>query len=146
MLPIRVIDLRKMKLMKNFTPLPSEEDEEFYPNGIFVFNISKLIQYINKNQEVFQPEEVPVNILASFRSPNIDEATIKTAELSVPIIMAEIAPYQFNVIDGHHRLEKARREEKTVILAYKVPAEHHVRFLNSIKAYVAYVEYWNNKL
>lgn len=132
--------------MKNFAPPPSEDGEEFYPNGIFVFNISKLIQYINKNKEIFQPEEITLHALRSFGSQNINETAVKTADLSIPIIMAEIAPYQFNVIDGHHRLEKARREERAVILAHKVPAEHHVCFLNSTKAYVAYVEYWNIKL
>lgn len=135
-----------MKVIKSFKPLPSEEGEEFYPNGVFVFNISKLIQYIDDNHEIFQTEQILVNALQSFSSPNLNEATVKTADLSVPIIMAEISPDQFNVIDGHHRLEKARSEGVEVVLAYKVPAEHHIFFLNSIDGYLAYVEYWNNKL
>jgi hypothetical protein len=135
-----------MKVMKSFKPLPSEDGDEFYPNGVFVFNISKLIQYIDNNREVFQAEQVTVNALQSFRSPNLNEATVNEADLSVPIIMAEISPDQFNVIDGHHRLEKARREGVEVVLAYKVPVEHHIFFLNSIDGYLAYVEYWNNKL
>lgn len=135
-----------MKVMKDFKPLPTEDGEEFYPNGFFVFNISKLLQYIANNQDIFHVEQVMVNSLRLFSSPNLNEATIKSADLSVPIIMAEISPNQFNVIDGHHRLEKARRESMEVVLVYKVPAEHHILFLDSTEGYQAYVEYWNNKL
>ncbi len=135
-----------MKVMKSFKPLPFEDGDEFYPNGVFVFNISKLIQYIDNNQEVFQVEQVTVKALQLFRLPNLNEATVKAADLSVPIIMAEISPDQFKVIDEHHRLEKANREGVELVLAYKVPAEHHICFLNSVDGYLAYVEYWNNKL
>lgn len=135
-----------MNVMKNFKPLPTEDGEELYPNGFFVFNISKLIQYIAKNQDIFQAEQVMVNSLRLFSSSKLNEATIKSADLSVPIIMAEISPNQFNIIDGHHRLEKARREGMDVVLAYKVPAEHHILFLDSAEGYQAYVKYWNNKL
>ena len=132
--------------MKGFKPLPTEDGEEFYPNGFFVFNISKLIQYIANNQDIFQVEQVEVNSLRLFSPSNLNDATIKSADLSVPIIMAEISPNQFNVIDGHHRLEKARRDDVNIVPAYKIPAEHHIRFLNSTDAYQAYVEYWNAKL
>lgn len=52
----------------------------------------------------------------------------------------------FNVIDGHHRLEKAYRDGVTTILAYKILAEQHIRFLTSTMAYTKYVQYWNEKL
>ncbi|QDP73547.1 hypothetical protein FOG18_02015 [Legionella israelensis] len=135
-----------MKLLKNFEPLPSDDGDEFYPNGIFVFNITKLIQHISKNQDVFQAAQVKVNTISSYSTTHLNEDTIMTADLAVPIIMAEISPDQFNVIDGHHRLEKARRENVEAVLAYKITAEHHYRFLTSTKAYEQYVEYWNSKL
>lgn len=132
--------------MKNFKPLASEEGDEFYPNGIFVFNISKLIQYIYLNPDRFKAETVAVKTLNSFKSSNLDESTVKSADISSLLIMVEISPDQFNLIDGHHRLERARREGKELISVYKIPAEHHVCFLNSSEAYQAYVEYWNDKL
>lgn len=135
-----------MKLLKDFQPLLSEDGDEFYPNGIFEFNISKLIQYIAKNQDVFQAEKVKVNTIPFYSTNHLNEDTIKTADLTAPIIMAEISPNQFNVIDGHHRMEKARRENVEVVLAYKITADHHIHFLTSTKAYEQYVEYWNTKL
>jgi hypothetical protein len=75
-----------------------------------------------------------------------DEKVISTANLRNPIILAEISPNRFNVIDGNHRVEKARREGVRRIPAYRVYAHQHVAFLTSVKAYEKYVEYWNSKV
>jgi len=34
---------RKLKLDKKYTPLPANESDEIYPNGIFNFNISRIL-------------------------------------------------------------------------------------------------------
>lgn len=141
------ITLKKFKLNKNFQPLSCDEGDEFYPNGIFEFNITKLLEFINANQDLFQPQEVEVNaVRKTYSSSNLNELTIQSANISSPIILAEISPDMFNVIDGHHRLEKAYRDGVTKILAYKVIAEQHIRFLTSTMAYTEYVQYWNAKL
>lgn len=138
--------LKKLKLNKSFQPLPCEVDEEFFPNGLFEFNITKLLKHINANPDQFQAQEVDVKTARAFPSTNLDKATIKSANLSNPIILAEISPGQFNVIDGRHRLEKAHNEGLSKILAYRIFAEQHVAFLTSVMAYTAYVDYWNGKL
>jgi hypothetical protein len=63
-----------------------------------------------------------------------------------PIILAEVSPGRFNVIDGNHRVERARRDGLDTIPAYRVPAEEHVAFLKTVCGYEAYVRYWNDKL
>lgn len=141
------ITLKKFKLNKNFQPLSCDEGDEFYQNGIFEFNITKLLEFINANQDIFQPQEVEVNAVRKTYSPsNLNELTIQSTNISAPIILAEISPDIFNVIDGHHRLEKAYRDGVTKILAYKVLAGQHIRFLTSTMAYTEYVQYWNAKL
>jgi hypothetical protein len=50
------------------------------------------------------------------------------------------------VIDGHHRLAKARREGVRRIPVHRVRCPEHLAFLTSARAYEAYVEYWNSKL
>jgi ParB-like chromosome segregation protein Spo0J len=64
----------------------------------------------------------------------------------MPIILAEISPGKYNVIDGNHRIEKAYRLGTERIPAYILTARQHLRFLTTVKAYHAYVEYWNNKI
>ena len=138
--------MRKFKFNKNFQPLPSNEGDEFFPNGIFEFNITKLLAFIKANKDKFQVEELAIKDLRIFPSRNLNESTIKDANLLNPIILAEISPRQFNVIDGRHRLEKAYRDGMNKILTYRVFAEQHILFLTSTKAYKAFVEYWNSKL
>ena len=89
---------------------------------------------------------VTPNSLPSVTTDHLDENTIKKANVTNPIILAEIAPGRFNVIDGNHRLERARRDQLSAIPAYRVLAEQHVAFLTSQTAYETYVQYWNNKL
>ena len=60
--------------------------------------------------------------------------------------MAEIAPGRYNLIDGNHRIEKARIMGLVSLMAHKMDVERHMKFLTGKKAYVAYIEYWNSKL
>lgn len=138
--------MRKLTFNKTFQPPSCDAGDEFYPNGIFEFNITKLLEFINVNKGDFRPQEVEVKTLRAFPSKNLNESAIKSANLSAPIILAEISPGQFNIIDGHHRLEKAHRDNISRILAYKVLAEQHIAFLTSEMAYKEYVQYWNEKL
>lgn len=137
---------RKLQIDKKFQPLSMDDGDEFYPNGFFKFNITKLLAFIKANPEIFQPEEVLVKTARTFPSSNLNEVTIQNANIAAPIVLAEIAPDRFNVIDGNHRLEKAYRDGISTILAYKVHPEHHTAYLTTKKSYEDYVGYWNSKL
>lgn len=138
--------LKKFKLNQNFHPFPVNEGDELCPNGIFVFNITLLLASIKSNPDKFPLEQIEVNSLRKFPSNNLDESTILKADISAPIILAEISPSRFNVIDGNHRLEQAYRIGVTAIPAYRVNAAQHLRFLTSERAYKAYIDYWNSKI
>ncbi len=138
--------MEKIKPNPKFKPLPVDDNDELFANGIFVFNISRLIAFINANPVKFLLEKAEVQSLHNFNSKNLNETTIKTANLSIPLILAEISPDRFNVIDGHHRLEKAHRSSIEEIPVYRVYAEQHLAFLTSTRAYKAYIEYWNGKV
>ena len=140
------ISMKKIMLDKKFKPFPVDEDDELYPNGVFVFNISKLIVFIKANKSSFPVEEVELRSLQIFRSSNFDETTIEAANLSAPILLGEISPGMFNVIDGNHRLEKACRAGIDRIPVYRIYANQHLAFLTTVKAYKAYIEYWNSKV
>jgi hypothetical protein len=124
---------------------PVATGDELFPNGIFVFNIAKIIEYIQKNPDSITIEEVAVrDYYKGFSS--INESNVDSVEISKPVILAEISPGRYNVIDGNHRMEKARRVGINGIQAYKLNVEQHIRFLTSKKIYVAYIEYWNTKI
>ncbi len=136
---------KALRLDGDFTPCPVCVGDELFPNGIFEFNITKIVEYIQRNPESIPLEQIAVkDFSAAFSS--INESHVDSVEVSKPVILAEISPERYNLIDGHHRMEKARRMGIENIRAYKLDAHQHIRFLTSEKAYVAYVEYWNGKL
>jgi hypothetical protein len=76
----------------------------------------------------------------------VNEAYVTAADVSNPIILAQICPNKYNVIDGHHRLEKAYRSGIKTIMAYKISPNQFIPFLTTTKAYESFIEYWNGKL
>jgi hypothetical protein len=136
----------RLKRDKDFQPCPAESDDEHYANGIFEFNITRLLAFIDTCAERFPIESVLVDDFPAYSSSHLNEGTVCNAELSRPILLAEIAPGRFNVIDGNHRLARARRESVQMVPARKVRCPDHVPFLTSVWAYEKYVEYWNSKI
>lgn len=124
-----LLQSRKLKIDKKFLPNIVDSGDEIYPNGIFEFNITKLLTFIKANSLVFQPKKITIKEARGWPSSNLNESTIKTANLAEPIIYAEIAPDRFNVIDGRHRLEKAYRDGASTILAYKIKWNNILDFL-----------------
>ena len=141
----RVQSAEKLIADDSFTPCPINDDDELYPNGIFVFNITKLLEHIEKNPNEIDLAKVEVaDFSRSFSS--INESHVDSVEVSRPVILAEIAPGHYNLIDGNHRMEKARKMRVKSILAYKLNVKQHLKFLTEKKAYLAYIEYWNRKV
>lgn len=136
---------KMLKVDNDFTPCPVDSGDELFPNGIFEFNVTKMLEYIRKNPDDITLEEVAVS--DSFKDfSSINESHMGSVEISRPVILVEISPGQYNLIDGNHRMEKARRMGIKSMLAYRLNVEQHMRFLTNKKAYVAYIEYWNSKL
>jgi hypothetical protein len=134
-----------LKVENDFNACPAYQGDELYVNGIFEFNITKMIEYIQKNSDHFILVEVKVaDFFREFSS--INASHVNSVDVSKPVIIAEIAPGRVNLIDGNHRMEKARRMGIKNLLAYKLNPAQHTRFLTSKKAYLAYIEYWNSNL
>ena len=136
---------RIMKVESDFTACPVLDGDELFANGIFEFNITKMIEYIQANSDQFILEEIMVgDFYKEFSS--INDSHVKSVEVSKPVILVEISPDRYNLIDGNHRMEKARSIGMKKIQAYKLNVEQHIRFLTSKMSYLSYIEYWNGKL
>lgn len=134
-----------LKIDPNFTPCPAQTDDELYPNGIFIFNITKLCEDIQNNPGQYTLENLAVSDFPpSFSS--INEEHLDSVDISKPLILAEIAPGRFNLIDGHHRRAKARRDGVMSLPVYRLSVEQHIGFLTSKKSYEIYIGYWNEKI
>lgn len=75
---------------RNFVLCSMEEGDEFCPNGIFVFNITKMIEFIKSNPDKFVPESIQIKDYYGF--PTINEDYMGSANNPDPIILAEISP------------------------------------------------------
>jgi hypothetical protein len=99
---------KRFKINKDFKPCPADDGDEFFANGIFTFNISEMIAHIQNNPDVFTPETIVVKEIYS-TSSHINEDHLDSVDVSKPVVLAEIAPDLYNLIDGHHGAEKAVR-------------------------------------
>lgn len=104
-----------------------------------------MISYLYNNPDVFAPETVVVKEIYS-KSRHINENHLDFVDVLKPVILAEIAPDQYNLIDGHHRAEKAVRLGLKEIKAFRLTARQHIKFLTRQKSYETYIDYWNDKL
>lgn len=136
----------KLELDKTFQPCPAEPGDEIYPNGIFEFNITRHLSFVEASADRFPIERVGVDDIPNYGSESLDEETIRTTDLLRPILLAEISPGRFNLIDGHDRLPRQGRKASGPYPAHRIACALHVRFLASTSAYERYVEYWNEKL
>ena len=106
----------------SYEPMRISDGDEYYPNGIFIFNVSRILRYIAENPVWCLCESVRVK---DYRQPNprLDYEFLPQADASNPILLAEISPGCFNLIDGHHRIEKAYLDGLELISAYKLEAK-----------------------
>jgi hypothetical protein len=137
--------VKKLRIDNKFAPCPVDTGDELFPNGIFEFNITKMLEYIQNNPDSISLEEIAVSDFSEDFS-SINEAYMDSVEISRPLIIAEISPGQYNLIDGNHRMGKARRMGIKSLPAYKLNANQHILFLTSTRAYAAFVKYWNSKV
>ena len=137
--------MEKLKHDKTFVPVSLEEGEEYYPNGIFIFNISKLRAAILHDPTSYDKHKISV---AAYHVSKTDwnEQYVMDADLSRPILLAEIRPDRFVVIDGRHRLEKAKRTGITELEAYFLRPRQFIPFMTTQKGYDAFIIYWNGKV
>ncbi len=81
----------KFKLNKKFQPLPVDAEDELFPNGIFEFNITKLLAFLKSTPRKFPVVDIEVKTVKHGHSESLDESTVKKADLSAPIVVAEIS-------------------------------------------------------
>lgn len=138
---------RKIKLSKNYIPLPVREGDEIYPNGIFNFSISRILEHILSGELEVKKEQLNIKkwFKTHFRG-SVNEDHLLTVDVTKPVVQAEIRPDMFEIIDGNHRMEKAYRDGLETIDSYKIMGEQLLPYFADERGYKAFVEYWNSKL
>lgn len=111
--PLSKETLAKLKLDKTFRPCPVEVEDELYANGIFGFNITRILAFIEAHAEAFPIERIALADIPDYGAWRLDEQTLRIADLSRAALMAEIAPGRYNLIDGYHRIAQGEARART---------------------------------
>jgi hypothetical protein len=152
---------RMLTFNPDFIHCQLQEGDEYIVNGIFVFNISRMIEFIDLHPEKLIADDLDdANYYSLHKHHELNDDYVQQADLTRPVILAEIAPDRFdmgmgvnpnsyyergyNLIDGHHRIAKAYRQGIKTLPAYIFRMEQHINFL--LEGYKQYVDYWNRKL
>ncbi|MUV36962.1 hypothetical protein JNUCC1_00768 [Lentibacillus sp. JNUCC-1] len=152
---MRKNDSRKLFFDDSFEPFPVEAGDEVFRNGIFRFNITRMIEDIERGalEPVWRDEDkatVTIKVAEWYRPyefrPGINEAHLPMADLTKPVIQVEFNPGIFKIIDGNHRMEKALRDDVPTIESYKLSVSQLLPYFAEKRAYEAFVDYWNSKL
>lgn len=146
---------RKLPLARANTPIVPNPGDEVFTSGVFFFNITAMLEWLESESK--ETVSMPISIWPVTEK---EEHNIEKADITCPIIVAEIAPdyrdfrpeIRFNdwiargysLIDGYHRVEKAKQLGLNELPAIVLRMEQHVPFL--YKGYEEYVHYWNGKL
>jgi hypothetical protein len=137
--------MKRMKLDPAFVPCEPVEGEEVFANGVIRWNISKMQEYIDAHPEEVEFKQMDMKLLTN-EYTNLNLNHVPTVNLSTPIILVEFNPrIQDHLIDGRHRVTRARELGVTTLPAYKLTRDQHIPFLTSQTGYEAYVRYWNEK-
>ncbi len=99
--------------------------------------------FLNSTSRKFPNSSYRIQVSSS---PHINESHLDSVDISKPVILAEIAPGRYNLIDGNHRVEKAFRLGIEKICAFRIHPEHHHRFISNRLGYEKYMDYWNQGL
>jgi len=97
---------RKLKLDKKYKPFPTNDGDEIYANGIFNFNISRILKQIKAGK--LDVEEEQINVNEWFKTHcrgSVNEEHLPMVDIKKPVLQAEIRPGMFEIIDGNHRME-----------------------------------------
>lgn len=139
--------MRMLKENPNFMPCVPVIDDEVLGGYPFRWNITAASAWIEENLNLVELSTVQVNPSnQGADSEELDEEFIPKADLTRPIIIVWMRPEFFRLIDGNHRVAKARRLGVKELPAYYLTELQHRKFFTFKEADKMYVDYWNDKV
>lgn len=139
--------MAKLKENPDFIPCTPVVGDEMLGGYPFRWNVTRAAEWIENNLEEVELSKVQIDPLSrGAESTDLDQAFIPKADLSKPVIMVRMRPEFFRLMDGNHRVAKARRLGVKELPAYYLSPEQHRQFFTFEEADGLYVNYWNEKL
>jgi len=131
---------------KDYEPAWQTNDDEIFHFGALRWNVTKMKQWIKENVDSLDILDIPVEPWAVFienvirhREDHIDEVNI-----AEPLIAVEMLEDSIIVVDGAHRILKAKKLGIENLKTYFLPFDLQVQFLINEWEYEQAITMWNN--
>ena len=120
--------------------------KEWFRSGFFEYDVTRLLAAEQTGRLSPYLHNVSVTeCISFFGKPFLPATHIEEADLSRPLLMAELSPFSYILVDGYHRLAKAAAHQIETLPAYCLPAKFAAEFLCKEKQYLEFTSYWNGK-
>lgn len=130
-----------------FRPCPVREGDEIRANGIFLFNITRMLADIESGALSAVPTRMRIpDRDGGITGSHIREDHLPSVDPAKPILLGEINEGNLILLDGNHRFEKARRMNMEWIDAVQVAGEDLIPYFTTMQGQKSFVSYWNQKL
>ncbi len=143
------MESRELIYDPNYVPCPTAPGDEIYVKGTLSLNITAVLKSISAGEIQCPCEDLNIKtwFLINFQQQGtIHETHLDKVDLKKPIVLAERKPGAFTVVDGHHRMAKARRDGVENIKAYKISGKDFISFFTTLESYEKFLWDWNEDL
>ena len=123
-----------------------DNGEEWFWLSIFGYSISQIWKDIEVNPKLFLCGKALVKDCSRYGKDNLNPEYVKQADLNKPLILVEIAPDRYEVMDGFYCIAKALQQGMDYLPAYYLTSEQAAAYLDSEENYARYLDYWNRKV
>ena len=137
---------RHLHIDENFAPCTPYPGDEIYSRSAVKLNISAILRVLEAGAIAHRTERIHLSVWFSSRfgsGGTINEMHLNNIEIKQPVIQAELKPDYFEIIDGNHRMAKARRDGLEYIDSIKLSAESLLPFFVDRNSCLGFIEHWN---
>lgn len=126
-----------------YKSIGNEQGDEIFSDMFVTWNITKLLNCIENLQ--IEPRMIDKSVYEQFIKPNqeVNESKVDHVDLSKPIIIIERYKNRHILIDGIHRVRKAKKNSIKSIPAYVLPFSVHIEFITNERDFKFIIEEYN---
>ena len=98
-------------------------------NGILIWDVSSILEDIEQHPEVYTIRSLSTDLLADHNDARVSHTRAMASDLSKPLVVAELSEGHLLLIDGNHRLYKARTLGMESIPCYYLSQQQQQHFI-----------------
>lgn len=98
-------------------------------NGILIWDITSILEDIENHPDSYTVRYLPASLLARHNESKVSHTRAMSTDISKPLVVAELSEDHILLIDGNHRLYKARTLGMENVPCYYLTREQQQHFI-----------------